>query len=146
MSTIVSIVFPVLTIIIGGACVLLFGVTTTLRATNGDLTARVDFLEGERERLRVESATTIANLEAKVTSCTAELEALRKVVTGEVQLTAITDLLSHHHEQAVSKWTDTFQKWSDTETILKHLDKTLGELLRATREQARVLAANRKGQ
>ncbi len=91
IGTVVSVLFPVLTIIVSGACVLLFATTTTLRATNGDQEARIKFLEGEQER----DKKLIADDESEIT-------ALQKVVTGEAQLQAIasqlatiTDALEH---------------------------------------------------
>lgn len=103
----VSVIFPVLTVIIGAACILLFSVTTTLRASNTDLRDRVKELEDTKKRL-----------EAMNAAHTAELEALRKVVTGEVHLVAITDLLDHHHKEAVAYW----NRWTPAlETIANGL-------------------------
>jgi hypothetical protein len=94
LSTLVGIVFPILTIVVGGACVLLFGVTTTLRASNGDLRARVTDLEAGEGRSQ-----------EKIAGQASEIAALQRVVTGEVQLTAIADVLGHHHSQSVAVWT-----------------------------------------
>lgn len=81
LGTIVGVVFPLLTVIVGGACVLLFSITTTLRASNGDLRDRVADLEKEQ-----------ALDKATIKEQHAELEALKKVVTGEVQLAALGDM------------------------------------------------------
>lgn len=80
MGTVVGVIFPLLTVIVGGACVLLFSITTTLRASNGDLRDRVDDLEKEQTKDK-----------ATIKEQHAELEALKKVVTGEVQLAALGD-------------------------------------------------------
>ena len=90
-GTILGVVFPVLTIIVGGACILLFSITGTLRSSNGDLRDRIGDLEREQA---VDKATIITQA--------GELEALKKVVTGEVQLAAITDVLTHHHETSIA--------------------------------------------
>lgn len=78
VGTVVSVVFPLLTLIIGGACLLLLSVTTTLRANNGDLKDRVDLLEKDLAQEKLDNA-----------ALKAEVGALQKVVTGEVQLAAI---------------------------------------------------------
>lgn len=93
IGTAVNVVFPVLVLIVSGVCLLLFTTTTTLRATNGDLERRVAILEAEQTRdkdLIVGQAT--------------EIMALQKIVTGEVQLQAISDLLVEHHKQSLAAW------------------------------------------
>lgn len=87
-----GVIFPLLTVIIGGACILLFSVTTTLRTSNGDLRDRVSDLEAKEVR----NEATILRQES-------EIAALQKVVTGEVQLAALADVLdAHHHESVLS--------------------------------------------
>lgn len=113
LDTITSVVFPVLTVIIGGACILLFSVTTTLRASNSDLRERVRDLEAKEARSEV-----------TITGQAAEIEALRKVVTGEVHLVAITDLLTEHHAEAVKIW----KSWDQR---LNHFDTALVALVEA---------------
>jgi hypothetical protein len=97
LATILGVVFPLLTIIIGGACVLLFSVTSTLRASNGDLRDRVADLEKEQSIDRA----TIKTQAGEIKTQAAEIVALQKIVTGEVQLTALTDLLEHHHADTI---------------------------------------------
>lgn len=116
MNIIVSIVFPLLTIVVGGFCVLQLGITKTLRDSNGDLRARVDDLEASDKRK-----------DATIGGQAAEIAALQRVVTGEVQLAAIADVLQHHHEQAV-----TF--WDNANRVLEHTDATLAELTTLLRE------------
>lgn len=118
-GTIVGVVFPILTIIIGGACALLLSVTTTLRASNGDLRDRVTDLEREQ----AVDKTLIASQQS-------DLDALRRVVTGEVQLAAITDLLEHHHRAATTAWHAVEGKIDglnpSLETILAEIKRDLG--------------------
>lgn len=90
---IVSIIFPILTIIAGGIAILAYGSNKVLRDTAEDLRKRVVDLELDRDALQVR-----ANSQA------AELSVWKKAVTGEVQLTAILDLLSDHHKEAVREW------------------------------------------
>jgi hypothetical protein len=111
LTTILGVVFPLLTIIIGGACVLLFSVTSTLRTSNGDLRARVDDLEKEQVRDKATIATQAA-----------EIHALQKVVTGEVQLAALADVLDHHHQMAVTS----------AGRLEKSIDAVLDEVRRAS--------------
>lgn len=118
MQHAISVIFPVLTIIIGGACILLFSVTTTLRAANTDLRDRAKDLEGQVQRL-----------EEKVHSQAAEIAIWQKTVTGEVHLVAITDLLSTHHTESV-------QKWDELGQTLTHTDLTLDGMA----EQSRTMA------
>lgn len=92
LGAVVSVVFPLLTLITGGACILLFSITTTLRANNGDLKDRVDILERE-----------LADERADNTQLRAEVEALHKIVTGEVQLAAILTLLESHDKSTVAE-------------------------------------------
>lgn len=92
VGAILAVVFPLLTVIIGGACILLFSVTTTLRTSNGDLRDRVSDLEAKEVRN-----------EATILQQKSEIVALQKVVTGEVQLAALADVLdAHHHESVLS--------------------------------------------
>ncbi len=107
-GTIISVVFPLLTLITGGACILLFSITTTLRANNGDLKERVSILESEIE------AEKAANASMK-----AELAAMHKVVTGEVQLAAILTLLEAHDKTMVAEHA----------RIEKAIDSALGHVL-----------------
>lgn len=83
-------IFPILTVITGGACILLFSVTTTLRQSNGDLRDRVSDLEASDVRK-----------DATIKEQAAELVALQKIVTGEVQLTALADVLDMHHRETI---------------------------------------------
>jgi lysophospholipase L1-like esterase len=116
LPVVVSIVFPILTIIVGGFCVLQLGVTKTLRDSNGDLRARVTDLEASDQRK-----------DEKIKGQAAEIAALQRVVTGEVQLAAIADVLQHHHEQAV-------HFWDNANRVLVHTDETLAELATHLRE------------
>lgn len=91
LGNVLGVVFPILVIIVGGVCILLYGVTNTLRTSNGDLRDRVSDLE----------AAEVRN-EATIKQQAAEIAALQKVVTGEVQLTALADVLDAHHRESVT--------------------------------------------
>lgn len=110
VAHVLSVVFPVLTIIIGAACALQYSIVTTLRASNTDLRERVKELEDKDSRNEVTIAGQVA-----------ELAALGKVVTGEVHLVAITDLLEHHHAESV-------RIWADVQTTLVNVDKSITAL------------------
>lgn len=116
MGNAISVIFPVLTVIIGGACILLFSVTTTLRASNTDLRERVKELEDKDRRNEV----TITDLRAQA-------EALGKVVTGEAHLVAIGDLLTEHHTEAKDAW-------AHMGSTLTHVDETMTDLAEVLRE------------
>lgn len=92
VGQVVSIVFPLLTLIAGGACILLFSITTTLRSSNGDLRDRVGDLERDLTSEKTENA-----------ALRSDLSALQKVVTGEVQLAAILTLLESHDRSTVAE-------------------------------------------
>lgn len=92
VGQVVSVVFPLLTLVIGGACILLLTITSTLRASNGDLRDRVGDLE-----------TSLKDEEATTKVLKADLAALQKVVTGEVQLNAILTLLESHDKITISE-------------------------------------------
>jgi hypothetical protein len=92
-STIVGVIFPILTIVAGGVAILAYGSNKVLRETADDLRKRVSDLEHEREVDR-----------QKIASQDAELKVWQRAVTGEVQLAAILDLLGDHHKEAVAEW------------------------------------------
>lgn len=119
MDIIISVIFPVLTVVIGGACILLFSVTTTLRATNDDQGKRIAFLEDKSSR-------DDKKIEAQAT----EITLWSKTVTGEVHLVAITDLLSHHHDQAVAIW----DQWNGR---FEHLENLMTRLVELQEQQQR---------
>ena len=125
MQHAISVIFPVLTIIIGGACILLFSVTTTLRAANTDLRDRAKDLEGQVQRLT-----------EKVQSQAAEISIWQKTVTGEVHLVAITDLLSTHHTESVAKWSDLHDTLTHTDHTLELMAESINNLVRALLEGA----------
>lgn len=100
----VKVLFPVLTIVVSGACVLLFGGFTSLRVMNDEQEKRIKFLEAEREREGQERKDERERDQAQIAELMSRAEVLRTTVTGEVHLVAITDLLTHHHEQALHIW------------------------------------------
>lgn len=95
VTHVLSVIFPVLTIIIGAACALQYSIVTTLRASNTDLRERVKELEDKEKRA-----------EATIAAQVVELGLWQKTVTGEVHLIAITDLLEHHHAETVRIWAE----------------------------------------
>jgi hypothetical protein len=66
------------------------GITTSLREQVGDSKGRIEFLERER-----------ADDKALITQQAADIAALKRVVTGEVHWTSISDLLDHHHKLSI---------------------------------------------
>ena len=103
----ISGVLGLLTIITGGISVLLLVSTKTLRDSRDDQEKRIAFLEAKSARDDKEIANQAG-----------EINALQKVVTGEVHLVAIADLLEHHHNQAVVMW-------DELKGTLTHIDSTL---------------------
>ncbi len=121
IGSIFGVIFPLLSVIALAGCALLFGVQTTLRANNGDLKDRVAILEAEQKV----DKETIAAQSKQISAHQGEIETFSKVITGEVHLVAITDLLSEHHAQAVAQW-------EGINEVLTHIDTTMagaGELL-----------------
>lgn len=123
LAGLVNVVFPVFTIAALAACALLYSVQTTLRANNGDLKERVGILEAE-QKLDHEK---IAAQAKQITAHQSEIETFSKIVTGEVHLVAITDLLTAHHDQAVKEWTV-------INGVLTRIDTTMAALLTLARE------------
>ena len=109
-------IFSVLTIIIGGVCVLLLVSTKTLRDSRDDQEKRIKFLEDQAVRDK-DTISTQAG----------QIDALGKVVTGEVHLVAIIDLLTEHHTEAV-------RNWARVSGIIGHIDKSQAEVIAALRE------------
>jgi hypothetical protein len=110
METIINLAFPLMTVVIGAACILLFGATATLRATNGDQEKRILFLEGKSARD-----------DAKIEAQEQEIKLWAKTVTGEVHLVAITDLLTDHHTQAVTVWNQWNSHFDRLESLMTRL-------------------------
>lgn len=113
-------IFPVLTIIVGGACVLMLVSTKTLRESRDDQEKRIKQLEEERVR----DKETIA-------SQAGELVIWQNAVTGQEQLrvlielvTQLTALLTEHHTEATTNW-------DQVGKILKHMDETQAALVTA---------------
>lgn len=123
VGTVFNFIFPLLSVLALGGCALLFGVQTTLRANNGDLKERVGILESEQRS----DKQTIAAQAEQISAHQGELTALSKVVTGEVQLVAITDLLTAHHTQAV-------KEWEQVNSILIRIDTTMAGALALLRD------------
>lgn len=115
-TTIVGIVFPILTIVAGGVAILAYGSNKVLRDTATDLRTRIEDLEKERDVVR-----------AKADSASAELKVWQKAVTGEVQLAAILDLLGDHHREAVSEWTKNRAMQGQLVETMKHLSDAIAE-------------------
>ena len=84
--------FTVLTIIIGGVCIMLFTSTKTLRDTAGDQERRIKQLEEERTRDK-----------ATISSQETEIKIWKDAVTGESQLADISALLTTHHNESVNQ-------------------------------------------
>lgn len=123
LGSIVGVIFPLLTILAVGGCALLYGVTTTLRQSNGDLRDRVKDLEAENET----KDHKITALEEQVSAHQGELAALSKVITGEVHLVAITDLLTQHHDEAI-------KQWASVNGVLLRVDTTMAGVLALLRD------------
>ena len=87
-------------IIAAGVAMALFGTVRTLRESVADLRGRVDDLEKERDGLKV----TVAEEKAAHLGTQRDLEALKKVVTGETHWVSIETQLADHHRQALSSW------------------------------------------
>lgn len=115
-ATIVSIIFPILTIVAGGVAILAYGSNKVLRDTGADLRQRVEDLEGERDSIR-----------ARADSAAAELKVWQKAVTGEVQLAAILDLLGDHHRESVAEWAKNRAMQGELVTTMKDLAKSIND-------------------
>lgn len=86
-------ILAVLTIIIGGICILLVVSTKTLRDSRDDLEFRVNQLEGERTR----DKDTIASQETAI-------RFWRSAATGDEKLEEIAAKLDRHHQEATGQW------------------------------------------
>lgn len=113
-ATIVGIVFPILTIVVGGVAILAYGSNKVLRDTATDLRTRIEDLEKERDIVR-----------AKADASAAELKVWQRAVTGEVQLSAILDLLGDHHREAVTEWTKNRASQGELQKTMKELATTI---------------------
>jgi hypothetical protein len=116
--TIISTIFTVLTVITGGACVLLLVSTKTLRDSRDDQEKRIKFLEEERTRDK-----------DTITAQATELGIWRSAVTGEKQLAAIMGLLTRHHTEAKASWIEVGDTLRHVDEILSHLDATIARVV-----------------
>lgn len=89
----VSAIFPLLTVIIGGICALILINTKTLRDSRDDFAVRIKQLEDERTR----------DKEALAESATA-IRFWRSAATGDEKLDAVTSLLTVHHDESQKNW------------------------------------------
>ena len=87
-------------IIAAGVAMALFGTVRTLREAVGDLRSRVDDLEKERDSLKI----GLAEEKADHLATQRDLEAVKRVVTGETHWVAIESQIADHHRQAMTAW------------------------------------------
>ena len=114
----ISAIFSILTIIVGGVCIMLFVSTKTLRDSRDDQEKRIKFLEDERTR----DKTMIA-------SQATEIGILRRTVTGEDQLVAISALLGQHHKDAVTHWVQVTAGLGHVGTTLDSVNDSIDNLV-----------------
>lgn len=108
--TLISGIFTVLTIIVGGVCIMLFVSTKTLRDSRDDQEKRILFLEAERARDK-----------AKIGSLETAVGFWRSAATGDAKLDGISGLLDRHHADAV-------KNWLTMNAVLGHVGQTLDHL------------------
>lgn len=111
-------VFSVLTVIVGGICIMLYVSTKTLRDSRDDMEHRISQLEAERSR----DKETIASQETAIGFW-------RSAATGDEKLDKISALLNQHHRDAVAQWTKVGAALGHVGTTLDHVDDHLGELV-----------------
>lgn len=70
----------------------------TVRENNADLLARVGILEADK----AVAAADNARISAERDTALSENRTLRSIVTGEVKLTQIEDVLEEHHQQTLN--------------------------------------------
>lgn len=86
------------------------GLMTNLRESR-------DEYEKENTKLKTDRAEDRATIER----LTRDLDALRRVVTGEVHLTAILDLLGHHHQSHTEHRQMTEEQWREARPMLDQI-------------------------
>lgn len=88
-----STILAILLMVSYGGLFLLYSNQGLLRRANDDLEKRNEYLEAEDNRR-----------EAELVQLKADLEAVRRAITGEVHWAALSDTLEAHHREAVDHW------------------------------------------
>ena len=101
VQTVVLMVLAGVTTITTALVGIQIGTVRTLRDSNNDLRARVVDLERERTEDK-----------AAIVERDAENSLLRAMVTGKVDWVALTDLLEHHHREALDWWKKADERWA----------------------------------
>ncbi|MGH3496200.1 MAG: hypothetical protein ACRDP1_01880 [Nocardioidaceae bacterium] len=114
-ASLLSLAFGIGLLVAGGLAGLMRGRITMLRETADDLRSRLGDLEAS-DRAK---STELAELRN-------ERDVLRRMVTGEAQLTRLTEMLDHHHEQAMAEWRRLTDVDRRIETAMLALAATIG--------------------
>lgn len=91
-GNLISFVFSILTVIVGGVCIMLFVSTKTLRDSRDDMEHRIVQLESERNRDK-----------ELLASQKTEIDILRNTVTGESHLVELKTMLRKHHQESTDQ-------------------------------------------
>lgn len=81
------------------------GSLVTVRDQNKDLRDEVADLHRRYDDNETRRAAEAAASSVIIRDQAADIASLQRVVTGEVQLAALLDLLDHHHKRAEEQWT-----------------------------------------
>lgn len=85
--------------------------TAAIRISRSEELAERNLERAEDIRTRTEDralrALERAKFETDIATLTSEVTALRRVVTGEVQWSSISEMLEKHHEDSIEHWTKT---------------------------------------
>ena len=140
----ISAIFTVLTVIVGGISIMLFVSTKTLRDSRDDLDKRVKYLEDERTRdqdtiaeqnVAIKFWRSAATGDEKLDSLVAQFGALLEQQQSHSELVAgLTELLTRHHHEAQSNWVMVNTGLSHVGTAIDHMSDSLDALNELTAE------------
>jgi len=125
----ISAIFSILTIVVGGVCIMLFVSTKTLRDSRDDQEKRITFLEAERARDRQtisDQQSLIAAAEAKALSLIADSE---KLDTLGALIQSLSELLAQHHSEARQNWVVVTAGLGHLGTATDHMSESVDRLV-----------------
>lgn len=121
----ISAIFTVLTVIVGGVCIMLFVSTKTLRESRDDFAIRIKQLEDERVRDKSELAEKDTAIKFWRSAATGD-EKLDQVVKLVV---AISTLLTEHMDEARNNWTLVNAGLGHLGTATDHMSDSIDSLV-----------------
>ena len=118
-------VFGLIATVAAMLAAVIWGNVQGLRSANADLRLRVTDLESSNLTLKAE------NVELK-----SSLRTLTQNISGEVHWEALSEVLEHHHRDAIQHWEKETGAITDMRDLIKESTSLLADILREERRGA----------